>query len=136
MIKRTYSDMSRFSSFFDRYDYLRLRGSVGVDTFGHDRHVNQRFYRSVDWKRLRARVILRDNGCDLGIPDRPIHSELLVHHMNPISLAQLTSFDPDVLDEEYLICVSKKTHNAIHFGAEAPREPELVTRQPWDTKLW
>lgn len=133
---RTITDVYRLYSFEERYEYLRLDGMVGTATFGFDRYLNQRFYKSSAWRKVRDEVIVRDNGCDLGIPGREIHSGLLVHHINPISPEDLEDFNPDILDPEYLICVTHTTHNAIHFGSKN----QLVTipqeRRPGDTKLW
>lgn len=133
---RTITDVYRFYSFEERYEYLRLDGMVGTATFGFDRYLNQRFYKSSAWRKVRDEVIVRDNGCDLGIPGREIYSGLLVHHINPISPEDLEDFNPDILDPEYLICVTHTTHNAIHFGSKN----QLVTipqeRRPGDTKLW
>lgn len=133
---RTITDVYRLYSFEERYEYLRLDGMVGTATFGFDRYLNQRFYKSSAWRKVRDEVIVRDNGCDLGIPGREIHSGLLVHHINPISPEDLEDFNPDILDPEYLICVTHTTHNAIHFGSKN----QLVTipqeRRPGDTTLW
>lgn len=133
---RTITDVYRFYSFEERYEYLRLDGMVGTATFGFDRYLNQRFYKSSAWRKVRDEVIVRDNGCDLGIPGREIYSGLLVHHINPISPEDLEDFNPNILDPEYLICVTHTTHNAIHFGSKN----QLVTipqeRRPGDTKLW
>lgn len=133
---RTITDVYRLYSFEERYEYLRLDGMVGTATFGFDRYLNQRFYKSSAWRKVRDEVIVRDNGCDLGIPGREIYSGLLVHHINPISPEDLEDFNPDILDPEYLICVTHTTHNAIHFGSKN----QLVTipqeRRPGDTKLW
>ena len=133
---RTITDVYRFYSFEERYEYLRLDGMVGTATFGFDRYLNQRFYKSSAWRKVRDEVIVRDNGCDLGIPGREIYSGLLVHHINPISPEDLEDFNPDILDPEYLICVTHTTHNAIHFGSKN----QLVTipqeRRPGDTTLW
>lgn len=133
---RKITDVYRLYSFEERYEYLRLDGMVGTATFGFDRYLNQRFYKSSAWRKVRDEVIVRDNGCDLGIPGREIHSGLLVHHINPISPEDLEDFNPDILDPEYLICVTHTTHNAIHFGSKN----QLVTipqeRRPGDTKLW
>lgn len=133
---RTITDVYRLYSFEERYEYLRLDGMVGTATFGFDRYLNQRFYKSSAWRKVRDEVIVRDNGCDLGVPGREIHSGLLVHHINPISPEDLEDFNPDILDPEYLICVTHTTHNAIHFGSKN----QLVTipqeRRPGDTTLW
>ncbi len=133
---RTYSELRRLETFEERYAYLRLDGSVGVSTFGFDRWVNQRFYRSNEWHLVRNRVILRDYGCDLGILGYEIHTQLYVHHMNPISVRDIRHADTTIIDPNNLITTSLQTHNAIHFGDETllPRGP--VVRQPHDTTLW
>lgn len=133
---RTYTELSRLFTFEDRYQYLRLTGVVGESTFGFDRWINQEFYRSYQWKSIRERVIVRDNGCDLGIPGFEIHRGLLVHHMNPVSMDDIVDGEEWILDPNFLITTSHRTHNAIHYGDESllPREP--VTRRLGDTKLW
>jgi hypothetical protein len=133
---RTYYELRRLRTFEQRFDYLKLGGSVGRITFGFDRWINQRFYNSAEWQSIRREVILRDNGCDLGIPGYEIHTGLYIHHMNPISRDDIVRGDERVLDPNYLITVSFKTHNAIHFGdnSRLPRGP--IERKPGDTKLW
>jgi hypothetical protein len=133
---RSYKELRRLKTFEERFAYLSLRGTVGESTFGFDRWINQRFYRSQEWKNVRSRVILRDFGCDLGIIGFEIFTGLLVHHMNPMSSENIAQIDDWILDPEYLITTSHQTHNAIHFGDESllPRGP--VVRQPGDTKLW
>lgn len=137
MRHRSYSELRRLQSFEERFDYLNLQGQVGRDTFGFDRWMNQQFYRSVQWKHVRSLVIVRDNGCDLGIPGMTIQwGPLLVHHMNPLTEVDLVSGEGWILDPEYLITTSHRTHNAIHYGDSSliPRAP--VERRPGDTKLW
>ena len=133
---RSYRELRRIETFEERFEYLSLRGTVGESTFGFDRWINQRFYRSREWKNIRSQVILRDFGCDLGIIGFEIFTGLLVHHMNPISSENIAQVDEWILDPDYLITTSLQTHNAIHFGDESllPRGP--VVRQPGDTKLW
>jgi hypothetical protein len=133
---RTYYDVRRLRTFEERFDYLKLGGEVGTSTFGFDRWLNQRFYNSPEWQSIRREVILRDGGCDLGIPGYEIHKGLYVHHMNPISRDDIIHGDERILDLNYLITVSLKTHNAIHFGDDSrlPRGP--IERKPGDTKLW
>jgi len=133
---RTYSELCLFETFEERFDYLNLQGIVGTLTFGFDRWVNQRFYRSREWKRIRDQIIVRDNGCDLGVPGFEIHSGLLVHHMNPVSIDDLKHNEDWAIDPTFLITTSLRTHNAIHFGDKKllPREP--VIRRAGDTKLW
>lgn len=132
----TYSEMCMRTSFVSRFQYLSLGGELGAATFGFDRHLNQAFYASSMWKRVRDIVIIRDRGCDLGMEGHGIHDRVLVHHMNPIQVSDLTHFNEDILDPEYLICVSTRTHNAIHFGDERQLPAPIVERRPGDTKLW
>lgn len=131
-----YSELVKRTSFLARYRYAKLEGTIGVSTFGHDRYLNQRFYDSHAWKQVRDYVIVRDEGCDLGVPGHIIHDRVLVHHMNPIRIEDLTDFNPDILNPDYLICVSTQTHNAIHFGDENQLPRDFVERQPGDTNLW
>ena len=136
-MNKTYSELSRFSSFDERFDYLILSGGhVGHATFGYDRYVNQGFYMSHEWRMVRRDVIIRDNGCDLGVPGFEVYGELLVHHMNPIVLDDIIHHEQWILDPEFLITTTKKTHNALHFG-NRNMMPEVVTsRTPNDTRLW
>lgn len=115
---------------------MRLHGRVGQETFGFDRHINQKFYRSWEWKRVRDIVIARDDGCDLGVPGFEIHRDILIHHMNPMSSDDIVHGDPDILNPEYLITTTHQTHNAIHYGDESLLPKEPVERRPGDTKLW
>lgn len=133
---RTYSGILREKTFEDRYEYLKLGGEVGSSTFGFDRWINQKFYRSREWKSLRDFVIVRDNGLDLGMVDYEIHGAPLIHHINPISVADITSGLHWILDPEYLITTSKDTHNAIHYGDRSLLRQPHVDRAPGDTKLW
>lgn len=133
---RTYSELRRFDTFEERYEYLRLGGGVGESTFGFDRYINQAFYRSSLWKQVRNQVIVRDNGCDLGIPDRPINGGLLVHHINPMSVDDLIRHEEWVLNPEYLITTTHDTHNAIHYGDQSLLKKPFTPRQMGDTKLW
>ena len=134
---RTYSELIRIPTFEDRFRYLKLRGKVGEDTFGFDRYFNQKFYRSSEWKRIRDHVIVRDGACDLGIPDREIFGKVIIHHMNPFRIEDLTGDNAkDLLDPEFLICVSHETHNAIHYGDESLLPEIFVERRPNDTCPW
>ena len=133
---RTYSELCQLSTFEERFDYLRLNGSVGKDTFGFDRYLNQQFYRSSEWKRIRDLVILRDNGCDLGIDEYEIHGRILIHHMNPISIEDLQHMSDFLMNPEYLICVSHRTHNAIHYGDESLIVSAPIERSQNDTCPW
>lgn len=132
----TYTELILRDTFIGRYRYAKLGGELGVATFGYDRHLNQAFYSSREWKQVRDIAIIRDDGCDLGVPGHQIHDRVLVHHMNPIILKDLVHFNEDLLNPEYLICVSTQTHNAIHFGDESQLPRELIERRPGDTDLW
>lgn len=133
---KTYSELIKLPTFEERYRYLRLSGRVGKDTFGFDRYTNQNFYRSKEWKRIRDEVIVRDNGCDLGIEDRIIHGKILIHHMNPITDRDILDLTEFLLDPEYLICVTHTTHNAIHYGDEDLLITNPVVRTRNDTCPW
>lgn len=133
---RTYTELERLHTFEDRFKYLSLRGSVGHATFGHDRHINQKFYTSRDWRNIRRHVIMRDFGCDLGIEGYEIHGQLLIHHMNPIDVNDIVHGDPEILDPEFLITTTHLTHNAIHFGDERQLPRPLAERRQGDTRLW
>lgn len=133
---RTYSELIQLPTFEERFEYLRLNGSVGKDTFGFDRYLNQQFYRSSEWKRIRNQVIVRDNGCDLGIDDYEIHGRILIHHMNPISIEDLQQMSDLLMNPEYLICVSHRTHNAIHYGDESLIVSAPIERTQNDTCPW
>ena len=133
---RTYSELCQLSTFEERFDYLRLNGSVGKDTFGFDRYLNQQFYRSSEWKRIRDRVILRDNGCDLGVEGYEIRGRILIHHINPISVEDIYTMSDLLMNPEYLICVSHCTHNAIHYGDESLIITAPIERTQNDTCPW
>lgn len=133
---RCYRDLKRIDSFNERYLYLKTTGKVGEETFGLDRYVNQQLYRSQRWKRTRSEVIIRDNGCDLGIEGREIDRYIVIHHMNPITLEDIEYDRDEIYDPEYLICCSSRTHQAIHFGDEGLLLKDYVERKPNDTCLW
>ena len=132
----TYTEMLKRDAFLSRFRYLMLGGELGIATFGFDRPLNQSFYASHEWKRTRDEVIIRDHACDLGVPGHEIHDRVLVHHMNPITVKDLVHFNEEILNPEYLICVSTRTHNAIHFGDEKQLPRPFIERRPGDTKLW
>ena len=137
MITRTYSELIRIPTFEERFEYLKLNGIVGESTFGFDRYLNQSLYhQSKEWKQTRAKVIVRDNGCDLGIEDRKIGYTIIVHHMNPISVEDIENRNPSIFDPEFLICVSIDTHNAIHFGNSDLLVKLPTERRPGDTCPW
>ena len=134
---KTYSELLKLKTFKERYEYLKLDSTVGEETFGFDRYINQMFYKSDDWKRVRNYVITRDNGCDLGMPDRKIvDSVILVHHMNPITKEDIINKNEILLDPEYLITTIKSTHDAIHYGDESLLAEDLVIRSKNDTCPW
>lgn len=133
---RRYTELRRLPTFEERFAYLSLRGGVGASTFGFDRWINQQFYRSREWKNVRDYVIARDGACDLGVPGHDIHAKLMVHHMNPVSADDLIQGEQWVLDPEFLITTTHRTHNAIHYGDESLLVKALVERRPGDTKLW
>lgn len=134
---RTYSDLCKLKTFEERFNYLRLDGVVGAETFGFDRYLNQQFYQNDPaWKSVRRKVIMRDLGCDLGIEDREIHGRIIVHHMNPIDANDLINRTEFLLDPEYLICTLDSTHRAIHYGDENLLMKGPVQRTKNDTCPW
>lgn len=134
---KTYNEMILLPTFQERFNYLKLNGLVGEDTFGYNRYLNQYFYTSREWKQLRDAIIVRDNGCDLGIEGCEIGSGILIHHIEPITMDDIKNRSDKLLDPNNLICVSKKTHNAIHFGDESILvEDVTIERFPNDTSPW
>lgn len=134
---RTYGELIKIEKFLDRYEYLKLSGSVGAETFGFDRWLNQIFYRSPEWKHIREEIIIRDDGCDLGIRDRPIGGRIYVHHMNPIDVKSIVERKSILLNPDFLICCSHNTHEAIHYGNSDILLPDkFVERKPNDTIPW
>lgn len=133
---RTYSELITLPTFEERFQYLKLNGAVGKDTFGFDRYLNQIFYKSQKWLSVRDQVIIRDNGCDLGIEGYEIHGRILIHHMNPITLRDLEIESDFLLDPEYLISTVHNTHNAIHYGDENLLYKAPVERTRFDTCPW
>lgn len=136
MIIRTYSKLIELPTFEERYRYLRIGGKVGEETFGFERYLNQEFYKSDEWKSVRRQVIIRDNGCDLGMEDREIYGRIIVHHMNPITIDDLIQRSDFLLNPEYLICTVKATHDAIHYGDESLLLKPPVERTKNDTCPW
>lgn len=128
--------MALLPTFEERFEYLRLGGDVGAETFGFDRYQNQAFYNSREWKRVRDKVIIRDNGCDLGIADREIGRRVIIHHMNPITVEDIQQASEFLLNPEFLVCVSHETHNAIHYGDAELLPKDFVPRSPNDTCPW
>lgn len=136
MIIRTYTELMKLATFEERYKYLKLVSKVGEETFGFERYLNQQFYHSQEWKSLRSQIIIRDNACDLGIPGREMDSRIIIHHMNPITKDDLIHQSDFLLNPEYLICTSKKTHSAIHYGDDKMLFDEIVERSKDDTCPW
>ena len=133
---KTYSELKTLTTFEERFRYLQLGGKVGEDTFGHDRYLNQMFYTSDEWRRIRRDVIVRDNGCDLGIQNREIHGLIIIHHMNPITIEDIINRSEFLLNPEYLISTVKNTHDAIHFSDERILITDPIERRPNDTCPW
>lgn len=133
---RTYSELSKLQTFDERFQYLKLDGEVGADTFGYDRYLNQRFYHSREWQKIRDQVIIRDNGCDLGVEGYTIHGPIYIHHMNPVSAADIQTASDVLVLLEFLICTSLPTHNAIHYGRGTRPRQDFIERRPNDTCPW
>jgi len=133
---RTYQELIKLKTFKERYRYLKLSGKVGEETFGFDRYLNQKFYRSTEWKRIRDYVILRDNACDLGIEDREIDNRIIIHHMNPLTKYDVINQTEFLLNPDYMICTTKRTHDAIHYGDEDILFGEFIERSKNDTCPW
>lgn len=132
-MSRSYTELTELETFEERFKYLALVGRVGDITFGRERSLGQEFYHSSQWRRVRRLVLLRDNNCDLGVEGYDIPAGLHIHHMNPVRKQDLYDFNPDILDPEYLISTSQRTHNAIHYGDEKLLAPAIVERRPGDT---
>ena len=133
---RTYSELRRLETFEERFDYLKLPGTVGEATFGFWRWLNQQFYTSREWRHIRNVVIIRDDGCDLGVPGFDIHTDILIHHINPVTRYALVHNEEWLLDPEYLITTTRRTHNAIHYGDKDQLLLPGIERKPGDTRLW
>lgn len=134
---RTYDELIKSQTFLQRFNYLKLGDKIGKETFGYDRYLNQRFYKTPEWKKLRDEIIIRDDGCDLGHPDFPIYGRIIIHHMNPLTKDDIIHSTEYLLDPKYLICVSHDTHNAIHYGSsDLLLIDEPVIRKPNDTCPW
>ncbi len=133
---RSYSELAELSTFRERFEYLKLDGTVGDETFGFDRYLNQRFYHSSEWRSIRDHVILRDMGCDLGIDGYTILGRIYIHHMNPVTRFDIVHTNASMIDPEFLICTTHNTHNAIHYGDASLLITEPVERRPNDTIPW
>lgn len=136
MMIRTYEELMKLHTFEERFRYLKLVARVGEETFGTERYLNQQFYHSQEWKSIRDQIILRDNACDLGIEGRELESRIIIHHMNPISKDDLIHQTDFLLNPNYLICTSKKTHSAIHYGDDSILKHAVIERTPNDTCPW
>lgn len=134
---KTYSELIRLESFEERFRYLMLGGAVGESTFGFERYINQKFYNTREWRSLRRDIIIRDNGCDLGVDGFDIPNKIIIHHMNPIMANDIVDRSDFLMNPEYLICVSLRTHNAIHYGDDSILlENDIIIRRPNDTCPW
>ena len=133
---RTYSELSKLKTFKERFEYLKLDGLIGEETFGWDRYLNQVFYKSPEWRSTRDKIIVRDNGRDLGVEGYDIFGKIIIHHMNPMSLGDIANRNPDIFNPEYLICVSHETHNAIHYGDANQLSLGPIERTANDTCPW
>lgn len=133
---KTYSELILLPTFKERFEYLKLSGVVGRDTFGFDRYLNQQFYRTSEWKKVRDAVIIRDNGCDLGVEGYEIHDRIIIHHMNPITANDIIKHSDWIIDPNQLICTSFRTHNAIHYGDISLIDKQPTIRKPNDTCPW
>lgn len=136
MSRKTYSELITMDNFLDRYEYLRIGGTVGESTFGSNRYLNQILYRSYDWKKFRREMIIRDNGCDLAHPDYEIGGIIILHHINPITIDDVKNRRYCVFDPENVVCVSHRTHEAIHYGDDTLLMKGPVVRRPGDTIPW
>ena len=133
---KSYSEMMSYRTFEERYEYLKLNGVVAETTFGVNRYINQSFYTSPEWRSVRNRVIIRDDGCDLACRDREICGRIYIHHINPVTMLMFEENDRMLYDLDNLVCVSFDTHNAIHYGDASLLIPDYKPRTPGDTKLW
>ncbi len=136
MLLKSYRNLILLPTILDRFEYLRIKANVGDPTFGFDRFINQDFYQSREWRQVRMKVIARDEGCDLGMPDYPIGGKVIIHHINPITAEDIENASDLLFDLDNLICVSESTHNAIHFGDETLLPAEPIIRRPGDTCPW
>ena len=136
MTRKCYTELSKLTTFNERFNYLKLDGIVGEETFGYDRILNQLLYKSKKWRKVRDEVLIRDNGGDLGLEDYPINGRAIIHHMNPITVEDVLNDKPEIFDPEYLITVSNSTYNAIHFSNENNLQKDPIERTQNDTCLW
>lgn len=135
-IIRRYSELVRIPTFEERYEYLRLSGAIGIDTFGFDRYLNQQFYHSKGWRSLRDWIIVRDGACDLAIPGRDVEKGIIIHHMNPVDMKDIIEVTEYLMNPDYLICTSDNTHKAIHYGTKDNLIRDPIKRTQFDTCPW
>ena len=135
-MRKTYTELISIPTLQERFDYLNQGNSVGVETFGYNRYLNQRFYSTPEWKRVRRNVIARDNGCDMAHPDYPIGGRVIVHHLNPITPQMIVDRSPELFDMDNLVCVSHETHEAITYGSREMLPEDPIERTPHDTCPW
>lgn len=133
---RTYSELITLPTFEERFEYLKLGGTVGKETFGFDRYLNQTFYKTQDWLRTRDQIIIRDNGCDLAVEGREIYGRILIHHINPITMEDIVNRSSWLFDPENLICTVKNTHDAIHFSDDSLLVKGPIARSKNDMCPW
>lgn len=136
-MRKTYSRLKCLPTFIERFEYLKLDGIVGEETFGFDRYLYQDFLHSKEWRNFRNQIIIRDNGCDLGIPDREIQGRIIIHHLNPVRVEDINNLNlKTLMNSNNVVCVSDMTHEAIHYGDESLLVKDPIIRKPGDTKLW
>lgn len=135
-MKKTYTELNKLGTLRERYEYCKLSGGIGEETFGNERYINQEFYTSDEWKKVRREVILRDDGCELGLKDFPINGRIYIHHLNPVSMDDIIGRTSALTDPDNLVCVSHNMHNAIHYGSEEMVPRDYVERTPGDTVPW
>lgn len=133
---KTYSELITLPTLKERYEYLKLDGTVGEDTFGYERYLNQKFYQGIEWRRFRNEIIVRDLGCELGVEGYEIQGKIILHHLNPLTKFDLLNREETLMDPENLICVSMAMHNAIHYGDESLIPNDPIPRIPNDTCPW
>lgn len=136
MRNKSYSELIQIPTYLERYRYLRIGGRVGKETFGYDRYLNQILYRTGEWKRFRRDIIVRDNGCDLACEGYTIYGNILVHHIDPITVDDVLRRDPKIFDPENVIATCLNTHNAIHYGDESLLVTDPIIRTKYDTCPW
>ena len=136
LYSKRYSELIRIPTFKDRFEYLKLTGAVGESTFGFDRYLNQLLYKSAKWDKIRGKIIIRDNACDLAMEGYDIPSHIIIHHINPLSMKDIEEVSDKIFDPENLVCVSHRTHNAIHYGDQNLLPQLPIERRPGDTCPW